>query len=66
MLFDQGAHEGMADFVVSNQALAAAIGERFALHAGDDAIDGIVDFGIPGSFFAAPGRENRGLIEQVG
>ena len=41
----QGAHQGMANLVICDQALAAPIGEGLALHAGNDPIDGIINFG---------------------
>ena len=62
----QGAHQGMAHLVISDQTLTASVGEGFALHAGDDPVDGIVDFGQPGGLLATTGGENCGLIEQVG
>ena len=66
VLSHQGAHQGMANLVIGNQALAAAIGERFALHASDDPINSVIDFSEGDRLFAAPGCEDRCLIEQVG
>ena len=66
MGLDQGAHQGMANFVIGNQTLAAAIGEGFALHAGDDPIDGVINFGEGCGVLAAAGREDGGFVEQVG
>ena len=43
VVFDQGADQGMADFVISDQTLAATVGERTTLHAGDDPIHSVVD-----------------------
>ena len=66
MGLDQGAHQGMANLVISNQPLAAPIGEGLALHAGDDPINGVIDFGEGCGVLAAAGREDGGLVEQVG
>ena len=66
MGFDQSADEGMADFVISDQSLAAAIREWLTLHAGNDSIHCSIDFRKPDGIFAASGRENRGFIEKVG
>ena len=66
MGLDQGAHQGMANFVISNQALAAAIGEGLAFHAGDNPIDGIINFREGCGVLAAAGREDGGFVEQVG
>ncbi len=66
MGFNQRAHQGMAHFVIGDQALAATVGERFALHASNYPIDGIVYFTQGGGFLATASCEDCRLIEQVG
>ena len=66
VILDQGSHQGMAHLVISDQTLAAAIGQRLPLHASNHAINGIVDFGQRGGFLAAACRQNGGFVEQVG
>ena len=62
----QGSHQGVPNLVVGDQALTATIGERFALHAGNDPIHRVVDLGEGGGLLAAAGGEDRRLVEQVG
>ena len=62
----QGAHQGMANFVVGDQAFATTIGEGLALHTRDHPIHGVINFRECGGFLAAPGREDGGFVEQVG
>ena len=66
MGLDQGAHQGMAHFVIGDQPLAAPIGEGLTFHACDDPIDGVIDFGEGRGLFAAAGREDGSFVEQVG
>ncbi len=66
MGFDKGAHEGMTHFVISNQTLAASIGEGLTLHARDDAINRIVDFAEADGVFTTAGREDGRFVQQVG
>ena len=62
----QGADKRVANLVIGDQALAAAIGERFALHAGDHPVHGVIDLGEGGGLLAAAGGEDRRFIKQVG
>ena len=62
MLGHQGAHEGMAHFVVGDKPLTATVGEGCALHAGDHPIYGVINFSETGGFLAAPGREDRRFV----
>ena len=66
VILDQGSHQGMAHFVISDQTLAAAIGEGLPLHAGNHAINGIVDLGQGGGVLAATRRQDGRFVEQVG
>ena len=66
MVLDQRADQGMTDFVVSDQTLAAAVGQGATFHAGNDAVNGIIDFAETNGLLAATGGEDRGLIHQVG
>ena len=63
----QGADQGVAALVIRHQALALlAHHPVFFLRASHDALDGVVDL-IHGNFGELPaGRQDRGLIEQIG
>ena len=63
---DQSSNKGMANFVISDQALAAAIGQGLTFHTGDDAVDGIINFAKTNGLFAATGREDRSFVQEVG
>ena len=62
----QGAHQGMAHLVISDQPLAAAVGEWLALHSGDHPVHRVVDLGQGGGLLAPARRKNRRLVKQVG
>ena len=66
VILDQSSDQSMADLVVGDQSLAASISEWTTLHAGNDSIDGVVDFAESDRFLAAAGCEDRGFIHQVG
>ena len=66
MRFDKSSHQGMTHFVISDQALASAIGQGLTLHASDDPIDSIIDLTQADCFLAAASREDCGFIEKVG
>ena len=66
VVLNQGSDQGMAHFVIGDQTLAAAIGQGTTFHAGDDAINGIINFTQTNRFLATPCREDRSFIHQVG
>ena len=66
VVFDQCADQGMTDFVISDQTLAATVGEGTTLHAGDDPIHSVVDLAQADGFLAAAGGEDGRLVHQVG
>ena len=66
MGFHQGSHQGVTHLVISDQALAASIGERLAFHAGNHPVHGIIDFGQGGGFLATASRKDGCFVEQVG
>ena len=66
MIFDQGAHQGVANFVICDEALAPTIGQGLPFHTGNDAVHRIIDFAQGGGLLPAPSRQDGRLIQQVG
>mmetsp|Transcript_106484 Transcript_106484/g.217206 ORF Transcript_106484/g.217206 Transcript_106484/m.217206 type:complete len:209 (-) Transcript_106484:532-1158(-) len=65
MVWQQGAHEGVARLVIGNQPLRMAVGHGTTLEASDDAVRGITDLlGADGTLAASRCEDGR-LVHEV-
>ena len=62
----EGAADGVANLVVGDEGLGLAVRHAGALHAGDDAVDRVVNLGERDGLLAAAAGEDGRLVEKVG
>ena len=66
MVLHEAADQSVSHLVISDQTLAASVGQRVTFQSRDDAVNGIINFSKADGFLAATSRKDRRFVQEVG